>query len=225
MQKHRYTIFGVFVVLLAVPALVSAVTGRVKQRLDVCEDTLAACKEELQACRESPSIVFPGDGQKGAELTYTDNGNGTFTDNNTGLLWEIKGGDDGTVDYANPHDVDNRYTWSASGGDFDGTAKTEFLDRLNGEAFGGYKDWRLPTAKELHSLVDFSEWDPAVQQPNGSTPGLPGATASSLNSSYWSSTFVAGNTAYAWFVKFYNGVSSNSMFKGIANHARAVRGP
>ena len=36
-----------------------------------------------------------GDIQAGATLSYTDNGDGTITDNNTGLMWEKKS-DDGT---------------------------------------------------------------------------------------------------------------------------------
>src|SRR5256712_5381503 len=46
-------------------------------------------------CWDSSGNVIPcagtgqdGDLQKGAPLSYTDNGNGTITDNNTGLLWE-----------------------------------------------------------------------------------------------------------------------------------------
>jgi hypothetical protein len=40
---------------------------------------------------------------------------GTVTDTRTGLLWEQKEFADGEARYANPHDVDNAYTWSATG--------------------------------------------------------------------------------------------------------------
>ena len=43
-----------------------------------------------------------GDLRKGAPLSYTDNGNGTVTDNNTGLVWE-KLSMDGSV-----HDVSTK---------------------------------------------------------------------------------------------------------------------
>src|SRR5262245_23398229 len=46
-----------------------------------------------------------GDLQKGAALSYTDNADGTITDNNTGLVWEKLSGD-GSV-----HNVGNTYTW------------------------------------------------------------------------------------------------------------------
>ena len=46
-----------------------------------------------------------GDLRKGAPLSYTDNGDGTITDNNTGLMWE-KLSHDGSI-----HDVNNTDTW------------------------------------------------------------------------------------------------------------------
>ncbi|MFN2218037.1 MAG: DUF1566 domain-containing protein, partial [Anaerolineae bacterium] len=138
---------------------------------------LEACEAELQACREEPCAIFPGDGQTGPELSYTNNGDGTFTDNSTLLIWEIKDGDDGVEDYTNPHDVNNLYTWYQAG--------TVFLDELNGEQFAGYEDWRLPTVKELLSLMDYSVPPPGPCVADD----LPGAT---YPSSYWSSTAVAG---------------------------------
>src|SRR6059036_1572800 len=39
-------------------------------------------------------------------LRFVDNGDGTVTDNQTGLQWEKKDGADGVENYADPHDVD-----------------------------------------------------------------------------------------------------------------------
>src|SRR3972149_9339876 len=69
---------------------------------------------------------FPGDGAgDGPALSYTDNGDGTFTDNNTKFMWEIKDQSGGV------HDVDNTYTWTdtvdADNTDPDGTLFTVFL--------------------------------------------------------------------------------------------------
>ena len=67
-----------------------------------------------------------GDVQAGADLSYTDNGDGTITDNNTGLMWEKKD-DSGGI-----HDMDNAYTWSTGPPwEMDGTITTVFLAALN----------------------------------------------------------------------------------------------
>lgn len=62
-----------------------------------------------------------GDIQAGAPLSYTDNGDGTITDNNTKLMWEKKD-DSGGV-----HDKDNTYTFAAA---------LDFADTLNNTCNG-----------------------------------------------------------------------------------------
>ena len=194
--------------LLALPALGWAAppfNPPPKGGLPACQKALVACQAELSACEES-SFQMPGDGwpedaypSGGVPLSYTDNGDGTFTDDNTGLMWEIKDGADGVPNYTNPHDVDNLFTWTAEDEEpfiFNGTAETEFLAELNaGTGFAGYKDWRLPTIKELQSLVDYS-----VPYPGPTVAaGLPGATAAA---DYWSSTSFAGLDDVAWYLLF-----------------------
>lgn len=66
---------------------------------------------------------------------YQDNGDGTVTDLATGLMWQQDPGDKKT------------FTEAASG------ASTSRL--------AGYSDWRLPTIKELYSLILFSGIDPS----------------------------------------------------------------
>ena len=84
-------------------------------------------------------------------------------DTETGLVWEVKDSKDGSIDYGNPHDADNRYTWyednaSRNGGDpgmpGEGTDTSDFIGALNSQSFGGYSDWRLPSAKELIWVLD-----------------------------------------------------------------------
>ena len=43
---------------------------------------------------------------------FVDNGDGTITDNQTGLMWEKKVKFDRVEDFANLHDADNAYPWS-----------------------------------------------------------------------------------------------------------------
>jgi hypothetical protein len=81
----------------------------------------------------------------GNQPSYRDNGDGTITDLNTGLMWQQAPGGKKT------------YAEAAAGADAFGLA--------------GYDDWRLPTIKELYSLILFSGIDPP---PEGSddTSGL-----------------------------------------------------
>ncbi len=72
----------------------------------------------------------------GLQSAYTDNGDGTVTDNSTGLMWVKEHGDKMT------------YAKAAAG------AATC--------AVGGHSDWRLPTIKELYSLMRFDGTDPPV---------------------------------------------------------------
>jgi hypothetical protein len=87
--------------------------------LSTCKDDLAnALKSTLPATGQTKcwdtsgnSINCSGTGQDGdiqagAPLSYTDNGDGTITDNNTQFVWEKKD-DSGGI-----HDKDNTYTWN-----------------------------------------------------------------------------------------------------------------
>jgi hypothetical protein len=104
---------------------------------------------------------------------FVDNGDGTVTDQYTGLQWEKKDSKDGHVTFADPHDADNTYTWSSSGTAPDGTVFTDFLAKLNnctaddlGNAvsggFAGHCDWRLPTVAELGVIADCPTTDDCV---------------------------------------------------------------
>lgn len=59
--------------------------------------------------------------------------------------------------------------------------------------------WRLPTVKELLSLVDYETHNPACSV----FPDCPSEW-------FWSSSPVSGSTTYAWFVDFINGYPSYS---------------
>src|SRR5262249_48094313 len=78
---------------------------------------------------------FPG--TPCAAERFVDNGDGTVTDNLTGLECEKKRKLDGASNAANPHDADNQYVWSATGDAADGTAYADFLPALNDGCFAG----------------------------------------------------------------------------------------
>ena len=65
-----------------------------------------------------------------------------------------------------------------------------------GGTLGG-SGWRLPTIKELTTLIDYSQGTPPVIDTTV-FPGTPVAY-------FWSSTPMAGSTTYAWNLYFYFG--------------------
>ena len=152
--------------------------------------------------------------------SYTTLGGGIMVqDNVTGLIWEVKQDKDDTKDYENPHDADNTYTWydGDTGTPGDGTDTLDFINALNAEQFGGYDDWRLPTIKELSTLVDSSIPYPG---PTINTDYFP----NTVSSGYWSSTTHAINPYYAWIVYFSYGDVSGHDKSYDYEYVRAVRG-
>jgi len=171
--------------------------------------------------------------QAGAALSYTDNGDGTITDNNTGLMWEKK--DDNNA--GGIHDMNNAYTWSTgSPWNLDGTLKSVFLDTLNDVAgggancFAGQCDWRIPNYKELTSILDLEVLSPAIDPAfhqsatcTGCSDVTSAACSCTASSFYWSSTTVAPTPSSAWGVNF-GGGSAGGTSKSNGRQVRAVRG-
>ena len=125
-------------------------------------------------------------------------------DNQTNLIWEVKQNKDGVKDYDNPNDADNTYTWDES--------NHKFINALNAAHLGGFSDWRLPSLKELKTLVDSNRKNPAI-----SADYFPN-TQSSL---YWTSTTYASSMNTVWCVNFFFGLDQ---FTGKHNacYVRAV---
>ena len=154
-----------------------------------------------------------GELQTGLARTYVDNGDGTITDQKTGLVWE-KLTDDGSI-----HDRDRVFDWPRAFSDKIGT--------LNLIAFTGHTDWRLPNIDELQSLLSYSGANPLVDAAfdTGCTPGCTAQTCSCTSADqYWSATTDSlTSTVYAWVVLFNNGLVDSDV-KGDLHYARAVRG-
>jgi len=131
---------------------------------------------------------------------FTDNNNGTVTDNLAGLIW-----------LTNANCANATRDWSTALSD---VVMLNTAGTMNGTNCGDLSnggshqiDWRLPNAKELQSLVDFAFDTPALSNTAGTgqwTPGDP-FTGVQLNY-YWSSTWVMGFTkVQEWLVDLRNG--------------------
>jgi hypothetical protein len=131
----------------------------------------------------------------GVQPAYRNNGDGTITDLNTGLMWAKAVG--AKVTHAEA---------AAGASSFD---------------LAGYTDWRLPTIKELYSLILFSGTDVSGWwTTEGATPfldtaffdfayGDPNAGERLIDAQYWSSTEYVSTTmngnATAFGVNFADG--------------------
>jgi hypothetical protein len=156
---------------------------------------------------------------------FVNNGNGTFTDNLTGLQWEQKTSLDGSANLINPHDADNTYSLCEdvlapvygcdNGGVADGTVYTDFLGQLNAGGFAGSSDWRLPTFAESESLT-------AGPYPCALSPCIDPIAGPTVADYYWASLIVS-EPEVAYVIGFSDGFTAGDV-KGHPNRVRAVRG-
>ncbi len=135
------------------------------------------------------------------EGRFVDNGDGTVTDNCTGLIWQQATGDTSGDQQITG---DDEVSWQEA---------PQYCENLE---LAGHDDWRLPNVRELLSLVDYGLRDPAI------------ASVFSANSSwYWSSTSGSSHPVHAWCVDFNYGYV-NVDYKHVQLHrvlnVRAVRG-
>ena len=143
-------------------------------------------------------------------------------DDVTGLVWEVKQNQDGAADYADPNDADNTYTWHDSnigtnggyaGVAGNGTDTEDFIQALNDSYYGGYNDWRVPSARELSTIDNQDGHLPPIDTnyfPNMVPYGF-----------YWSSSTNIENPEEAWRVI---GYSVLPIHKSNEYGIRAVRG-
>ena len=128
---------------------------------------------------------------------FTDNLNGTVTDNLTGLIWLQ---DANCASFFAPIDFENAL------GEANGLSQG-FCGLTDGSSAG---DWRLPNIKELLSLVDYAQSGLAL--PSGHP------FVSVQPSFYWSSSSFVSDPATAWGVDMFDG---NGLSGGKAGVKRA----
>ncbi len=133
------------------------------------------------------------------ENILVDNGDGSISDEATGLMW----------------------SQADSGEGMDWEAALAYAQSQNEANYLGYSDWRLPNVKELQSIVDYS-YAPDAQDAAYDGPALdPMFSVSEIVNEigvadypyYWTSTSSrfqsGGNFYYAWYVAAGRAVDGN----------------
>lgn len=152
-------------------------------------------------------------------------------DNVTGLTWEVKTAGAASAELRS---MNSGYTWYSSnaatnGGNAGTPAATtgtptcqtlghcdteKFVADVNAAALCGHNDWRMPTKRELETLVYAGAINPAID-----TTYFPNTPASF----FWSGSAFAGLPTSAWYVFFYLGIDGSDG-KWSALPVRLVRG-
>jgi hypothetical protein len=129
--------------------------------------------------------------------SYTDNGDGTVTDNVTHLVWQ------------KAVTSSQAYTWC------------DAINYCATLALAG-RTWHLPTRIELLSIVDFSRTGPAAN--TTAFPSIPGGKYH-WTSSPWVVSQIATKPQYSWMVNFSDGLTSNAADRTALEYARCVSSP
>ena len=145
-----------------------------------------------------------GDLEKGVAWPsprFTDNSDGTVTDNLTGLIW-LKNANcaGGTANWATALSYSNAL-YDGCTSCFGGSTDCGLSD---GSTAG---QWRLPNVRELFSLIHWGVFNPAVPNTAGTGQWTSGDPFTGVQLGlYWSSTTCANYTSYAWHVDLFNGI-------------------
>jgi hypothetical protein len=185
----------------------------------------ATGSDALVSCTSSEAVALSPaqDGMVGRDVSSTNSSDGrvgfSFSalgsnpitdcvqDNITGLVWEGKplngGFRDATLAYTNYGD--NRAGDASS-----------YIAAVNTAALCGYTDWRLPTAYESQTIMDYG---------NSGTDStwLPNTNAAGTGSVYWTSSSPIGNLLYGVVAIFGNGAIAQESLAGNAHNLRLVR--
>jgi serine/threonine protein kinase len=167
-----------------------------------------AGKSEAQKRQAEIAKQKADEEQKKLSYRYTDNGNGTVTDNRTGLIWLKNANCFGQQDWETAMQSAAKLADGQCG--------------LSDDSKAG--DWRLPTKEELKAMLDDRYRFPALSNAEGKDKWKEGDAFSGVQTSgNWSSSTGANYTTSAWYVNLNFGVVSSNN-KTLTNYVWPVRG-
>jgi hypothetical protein len=168
-------------------------------------------------------------GADGSPLPLSAESWSCIKDNVTGLIWEVKTSDGGLRDwnrtYTNfspdyPQCIGLQYPdycpkYSLSGHYGNADDATGFVNAVNALGLCGASDWRLPTAEELQSIVDYGVINPVANPRAIDTRFFP-----NTGFAYWSSSPYAGSPYGASLIGFQDGRYGVSGWGGVSGWYR-----
>jgi hypothetical protein len=166
--------------------------------------TLATCAQAAAAQTCQTETAVPSTTPANRFLVH---GDGTVTDTATGLTWAQCA--EGLSGPACADGAAATFTWA------------EALIRARDSTHAGYTDWRLPTVKELSSIVEERCNHPAINLavfPNTPSSGFWSASPYG----FWYASPYGGVSNYAWGVNFSSGYAYD-YGRDYGYHVRLVR--
>lgn len=131
-------------------------------------------------------------------LSFTDNEDGTITDNITGLQWT-------KCSAGESNDLDDTDDCSGAHGKYEWTVANNFCEDLD---YAGQDDWRLPSFAELASIIHYGKSNPATDDKVFPKTHYK-VESGNIKSAYWSSTVcypsLPGWNVYSMIVEFIDG--------------------
>ncbi|MBH2009220.1 MAG: DUF1566 domain-containing protein [Xanthomonadaceae bacterium] len=215
---------------VSVEVPVASATGKLPDTGITASQCYAAGSDAVVSCTSPAAIALNSkqDGMTGRDVTSPDGSDGKLgfsysavgsyaktecvKDNLTGLTWEGKptsGLRAASNTYTHYDNTATAQLWNGSAyvnptqAQINAATNTVgYVNAVNATALCGYANWRLPTADELQSIVDYGM---AYPSPTVDASWFP----NTVGSAYWFSSPYVAFAGSAWYVSFGNGYVSS----------------
>lgn len=198
-MKTRLSVF-VFLWIVFSSGLTGAAVELLQTGQVSCYDATGSSEACVSTGQDGDTIV----GAPWVSPRLINNGNGTATDNMTGLMWTT-----------NANLPSGTRTWQQA---------LDYIAGMNSGAYSnyGYTDWRLPNVVELLSLVHHENSNPALP---GNHP-FSNVQSAAATYYYTSNTYpgYANPSSGVWIVELHNGGVASGASKAGTRYVWPVRG-